>query len=248
MVRIYTPREIARIKDSGKLLRETFEYIKRYIEPGITTKKLDSMVYKYLTKKGGYPAFLGFDGYPASICVSINDEVIHGMPDQQKTLKQGDIVSLDIGVRYKGFISDSAYTFPVGKISADAEKLIKVTYNALYKGIQQAVSGNRIGDIGHAIESYVKDFSYSVVTAFVGHGVGEQLHEDPAVPNYGKPHTGIRLKKGMVLAIEPMINSGTADVILHENGWTALTADHKLSAHFEHTVAVQDQQAEILTI
>ncbi len=209
---------------------------------------IDEIVYKRLTKMNAYPAFLGFEGYPASICISINEEVIHGIPDKKRVFKDGDIVSIDMGVRYKGYIADSAYTFGIGKISPDAEKIIKVTYNALYQGIKQAVIGNRIGDIGYAIQSYVEEFGYNVVKDFVGHGVGLELHEEPAVPNYGKPHTGRRLKKGMVLAIEPMVNAGGADVVIKDNGWTAITADGSLSAHFEHTVAITENGPQILTI
>lgn len=223
-------------------------YIKRYLEPGVTTKMIDTIVYKRLTKMGAYPAFLGFEGYPASICISINEEIIHGIPEENRVLKDGDIVSIDMGVKYKGYIADAAYTFGIGKISPDAERLIKVTYNSLYQGIKQANIGKRIGDISNAIQKYVEDYGYNVVRAFVGHGVGIELHEDPAVPNYGKSNTGKRLREGMVLAIEPMVNEGTSEVIIKENGWTAVTADGKLSAHFEHTVAITKNGPEILTI
>lgn len=193
-------------------------------------------------------AFLGYKGYPKASCISVNEEVIHGIPAKEKILKEGDIVKVDLGIRYKGYIADASKTFPVGKISPEAEKLIKVTYEALMRGIKKAIAGNRVGDIGFAIESYVKEYGFTPVKEFVGHGVGLQLHEEPAVPNYGRPNTGRRLKTGMVLAIEPMINQGTGDVIIQENKWTAVTADSKLSAHFEHTVAILNDEPMILTI
>ncbi len=218
------------------------------IKPGITTFELDKLAYENITAHNAYPVFLGYNDFPASICVSINDEVIHGIPAKERVLKDGDIVSIDLGVKYNGYIADSAYTFAVGNVSPDAEKLMKVTYNALYKGIKAAVAGNRIGDIGYAVQSYVEDYGYDVVRAYVGHGVGKELHEEPQVPNYGRPGTGKRLKEGMVIAIEPMVTMGSAEVMVQNDGWTVVTEDGSLAAHFEHTIAITDSEPIILTI
>ncbi len=200
-----------------------------------------------IRKSNSTAAFLGFHGYPGNSCISINEEVVHGIPDK-RILKNGDIVSIDIGVKHNGYISDSAVTYMIGKVTSDAEKLVKVTYNSLYKGIEQMTADNRLGDIGNAIETYVKSFNYKVIRDFVGHGVGRELHEDPQVPNYGKPGTGLRLKSGMVLAIEPMVSIGTDDVIIQNNGWTVITSDRSLAAHFEHTIAITNNGPVILTI
>jgi len=246
--RIYSKEEIARIRVSGKILHETLEYVKEFLKPGVTTKKIDDLVFQRLKKLKAEPVFLGYHGYPASICISINEEIIHGIPDEKRLIKDGDIVSIDMGVRYNGYISDSSYTFGIGKVSPDADKIMKITYNALYKGIKSAVPGNRVGDIGYAVQSYVESNGYNVVRDFVGHGVGLELHEEPQVPNYGRKGTGKRLKPGMVIAIEPMVTQGTYEVIVLDNGWTAVTADGKLSAHYEHTVAITDDGPQILTM
>jgi len=214
----------------------------------MSTLEVNKIISKKMRELNVESVFLGYRGFPAESCISVNEEIIHGIPDKNKILREGDIVKIDIGVRYKGYIADGTRTFSIGKISKDAERLVNVTYNALFKAIEKAYEGNRIGDIGYAIESYVKEFNFSPVKDFVGHGVGLELHEEPAVPNYGKPGTGKKLKPGMVLAIEPMINQGSSDVIIKDNGWTAVTMDGSLSAHFEHTVAVTENGPMILTI
>lgn len=199
-------------------------------------------------KSNSMPTFLGYQCFPNSACISINEEVVHGIPDKNRILKKGDIVSIDIGVTHNGYIADSAMTYSVGDVSLDAKKLMEVTYNSLLKAIQQAVPDNRIGDIGYAVESYVTGFNYKVIRDFVGHGVGCELHEEPQVPNYGKKGTGARLKSGMVLAIEPMVSIGTDEILIKDNDWTAVTADKTLSAHYEHTLAITDDGPKILTI
>ncbi len=218
------------------------------MKEGVSTKRIDEYIMKKISNSNSIPAFLGFHGYPGNSCISINEEVVHGLPDEKRIIKNGDIVSVDIGVKHNGYIADSAVTYMVGDVSSDASKLMDVTYNSLLKGIQQAVVDNRIGDIGFAIESYADSFNYNVVRDFVGHGVGIEVHEEPQVPNYGKKGKGVRLKSGMVLAIEPMVSMGSGDVIVKKNGWTVVTAEKMLSAHFEHTVAIINNGPVILTI
>ncbi len=219
------------------------------IKEGITTYELDKAAYENIIKNNAYPIFLGYNGFPGSICASINEEVIHGIPSKDRVLKEGDIISIDLGVKKDGYVADAAYTYGVGNITADAEKLMKVTYTALYKGIKEAKDGNRIGDIGYAIQSYVESFGYGVVRDYVGHGVGRELHEEPQVPNYGKRGIGRRLKEGMVIAIEPMvIQSDNYEVYSKDDGWTVVSADGSLAAHFEHTIAITKNEPIILTI
>ncbi len=201
-----------------------------------------------MEKSKSEAAFFNYNGFPGHCCISINEEVVHGIPDENRFLKKGDIVGIDIGVKHNGYIADSTITYAIGKVKPDILKLIDVTYNSLFKGIQTSVIGNRIGDIGFSIADYVESFNFSVVKDFVGHGVGIDLHEEPQVPNYGKKGTGVRLKKGMVLAIEPMVSMGTDKVVIKENGWTVVTADRLASAHFEHTIAITDNGPVILTI
>ncbi len=246
---IYSKTEIKRIMESGKILKETLNMLGEKIKHGVSTYDLDKLAYDNITKYNAYPVFLGYNDFPASICVSINEEIIHGIPSKEKIIKEGDIVSIDLGVQYNGYIADAAYTFGVGKISPDADKLMKITYNGLYKGIKAAVVGNRVGDIGYAVQSYVESYGYSVIRDYVGHGVGKELHEEPQVPNFGKQGTGRRLKEGMVIAIEPMVAMGnTYEVIVKEDGWTVITADNSLAAHFEHSIAITDNEPVILTI
>lgn len=247
MIFLKTEEDIALMKQGALILSQALGVIAQAIKPGVTTKELDKLAEIYIGDQGGVPSFKGYDGFPASLCISVNEVVVHGIPSQY-ALREGDIVSIDAGVFYKGFHSDSAYTFPVGEIKKEAQELLKVTKEALYLGIAQAVVGKRVGDIGAAVEEHVLRHGYSVVKDLAGHGVGQFLHEDPQVLNYGRRGVGVQLKKGMVLAIEPMINQGKSGVrFSKEDGWTVTTADQKLSAHFEHTVAVGEQHAEILT-
>ena len=217
------------------------------VEPGVTTGELDRIIRRYIESQGASPSFLGYGGYPASACISVNETVIHGIPDK-RVIKAGDIVSIDVGAFFNGYHGDNAATFPAGDISPEAERLLAATQESLYEGIAQAVAGNRIGDIGSAVQRYVEMRGYSVVRQFVGHGVGTNLHEDPSVPNFGTPGRGPRLLPGMTLAIEPMINMGGPEVRILKDGWTTVTQDGKLSAHFEHTVAITKDGPVILTM
>ncbi len=224
------------------ILRELGERIK----PGITTGELDGYAEGRIREEGALPAFKGYRGYPATLCVSVNDVIVHGIPSERK-IRENDIVGIDIGAKYNGFYGDSAATFPVGKISYKAQKLIDVTKGALERGISEVKEGNRLGDVSNAIQQYAENAGFSVVRHFVGHGIGRELHEEPQIPNFGDAGQGVRLKNGMVLAIEPMINEGSYDVKILNDGWTAVTKDGRLSAHFEHTVAIAEGKAKILT-
>ena len=235
------------MKRSNTMVAEVFEKLKGIIEPGITTKELDQVAEDYILLKGARPAFKGYRGFPATLCISINDEVVHGIPGQRR-LKQGDIVSLDVGVNYLGYFGDAAITFPVGEVDPEAKRLLEVTEKALYIGIEKAKVGNRLFDISYAIQSWVESHGFSVVRDFVGHGIGRELHEEPQIPNFGVPHQGPRLGKGMVFALEPMVNEGTYEVRVLSDGWTVVTADGKRSAHFEHTIAITEDGAEILSV
>ncbi|ACT95566.1 type I methionyl aminopeptidase [Dyadobacter fermentans] len=246
MIYLKTEEEINLIKVSAQLLGKAHAEVATWVKPGVTTGKLDAVAEEYIRDNGGIPSFKGFNKFPASLCISVNEVVVHGIPGGY-VLKEGDIVSIDCGVKLNGYHSDSAYTYPVGEVSKEVMNLLTATKKSLYKGIEQAVDGLRIGDIGHAVQSYVEDRGYTVVRELVGHGVGRDLHEAPEVPNYGKRGKGIRLREGMVLAIEPMINLGTKAVVQERDGWTIRTNDRKYSAHFEHTVVVRKGKAEILT-
>jgi len=246
MIYLKTEEEINLIKESAQVLGKAHAEVAQWIKPGITTKKLDTIAEDYIRSYGGIPSFKGFNNFPASLCMSVNEVVVHGIPGNYE-LKDGDIVSIDCGVKLNGFHSDSAYTYPVGEVSKEVMDLLTATKKSLYKGIEQAVDGLRIGDIGFAVQHYCEERGYTVVRELVGHGVGRELHEGPEVPNYGKRGKGLRLKEGMVLAIEPMINLGTKSVMQEKDGWTIRTTDRKYSAHFEHTVAVRKGKAEILT-
>jgi methionyl aminopeptidase len=235
------------MRKSGKITAQILDEIVKMVKPGVTTYDLDKHAEARCKDLGALPAFKGYQGFPATVCISVNDEVVHGIPSKKRVLKEGDIVGLDFGVKYEGYFGDSARTVAVGKISPQAQKLMDVTRDGMFKGIEQCREGNRVFDIGHAIQNYVEAFGYSVVRNFVGHGIGKALHEDPQVPNYGPKGKGMLLKAGMVLAIEPMINIGGADVDVLSDGWTAVTVDHSLSAHFEHTVAITPNGPEILT-
>ena len=247
MIQLKNSSDIKGIRTSGTLLAETFEHLTPLIKPGTTTKEIDAAAHAFITGSGGIPAFLGYLDFPASICASVNEVVIHGIPGEQQ-LRDGDILSLDLGVILNGYYSDSARTFPVGEISAEARKLLSVTRECLELAIDQVKPGNRIRDISRAVFDHATSFGYGVVHQFCGHGVGFSLHEDPQVPNYVSSGPNPRLKAGMVIAIEPMINIGSADVTISEDQWTVTTVDGALSAHFEHTVAVTGNGVEILTL
>lgn len=246
MIYLKTEEEINLIKVSAQVLGKAHAEVATWVKPGVTTGKLDAVAEEYIRDNGGIPSFKGFNKFPASLCISVNEVVVHGIPGGY-VLKEGDIVSIDCGVKLNGYHSDSAYTYPVGEVSKEVMNLLTATKKSLYKGIEQAVDGLRIGDIGHAVQSFVEDRGYTVVRELVGHGVGRDLHEAPEVPNYGKRGKGIRLREGMVLAIEPMINLGAKAVVQERDGWTIRTNDRKYSAHFEHTVVVRKGKAEILT-
>ena len=246
MISIKSEREIELLRIAGEITGSTHKYLEQYIKPGITTKELDKLAYDYIISRDAYPSFKNYNGYPGSICTSVNEEVVHGIPGSRK-LKEGDIISIDIGACYKGYHGDSAWTYAVGKVSDNKSYLMKYTEESLFKGLEQVKPGNHVGDIGHAVEEYATKHNLGVVKELVGHGVGNHLHEEPDVPNYGKKGTGPVLKEGMVIAVEPMLNLGTADVYILDDDWTIITADDKPSAHFEHTVLVTKDGYEILT-
>lgn len=246
MITIKTQQELACMRQAGRIISEVFSKLRQAIQPGVTTKQLDKIAYDLITKYNATPSFLGYRGFPASICTSINDEVIHGIPGDTR-LHEGDIISIDIGACYKGYHSDAAKTFGVGKISAEAQRLIDVTRQSFYEGISFAKVGNRISDISSAIQRCVEKHGYSVVRDFTGHGIGSKLHEDPAVLNYGKPGRGVRLTAGMTLAVEPMVNAGGYEVYVQDNDWTVCTVDGSLSAHYEHSILITEGECEILT-
>ena len=247
MIILKTEEEIEIMAKASKLVAETLQALRREVRAGMTTEALDRLAEEFIRGRGGVPAFKGYRNYPKTLCASVNEQVVHGIPSK-RVLKEGDIVGLDLGAIVDGFYGDSAVTLPVGKVPPEVENLLRVTEEALYKGIEQAVVGNRLSDISHAIQQHVEVAGYAVVTDFVGHGIGRQLHEEPQVPNHGKPGQGPRLQVGMVLAIEPMVNMGSSAVRVLEDHWTAVTVDGTLSAHFEHTIAIQaNGPARILT-
>ena len=239
--------ELERLREAGRLVGEVLAELAAAVAPGVSTADLDALAEKRIAKAGATPAFKGYHGYPATICASINDEVIHGIPSGRRVLQEGDIISIDVGASLDGYFGDSAITLPVGQVSEGAAALLRVTEEALYKAIERARRGNRISDIGHEVQRHVEAYGFSVVREFVGHGIGQRMHEEPQVPNYGEPGRGPRLAEGMVLAIEPMVNAGKAEVKVLGDGWTAVTRDGSLSAHFEHTVAVTAGKPWILT-
>ena len=246
MIPLKTDEEIEIQRQSSLLVGKTLAEVAKHIRPGVTTRELDKVAEKFILSHHAIPGFKGYGGFPATLCISVNDAVVHGIPGDQ-VLKDGDIVSIDCGVLMNGFYGDSAYTFAVGEVDKEILMLLQRTKESLDLAVEQAVAGKRIGDIGNAVQSYVEGFGYSVVRDLVGHGVGRNLHEKPEVPNYGKRGSGIKLKTGMVLAIEPMINLGVKEVIQEKDGWTIRTADSKPSAHFEHDVAVREGKADVLS-
>lgn len=246
MISIKTPREIELMRVAGEIVGDTHKYLIPFLKPGITTKKIDSLARDYILSRGATPSCYHYNGYPGNICISVNEEVVHGIAGERK-LCEGDIVTLDICACYKGYHGDSAWTYPVGKISEDKQYLMEHTEKALYEGLKQVRVGAHIGDIGEAVQAYAEEHGLGVVKELCGHGVGNHLHEDPDVPNYGRKNTGPMLKEGMVIAIEPMLNLGTADVYLLDDDWTVVTADDEPSAHYEHTVLITKDGYEILT-
>ena len=246
MVKPRTEEEIALLRENAILVSKTLAEVGKAVAPGVTTAKLNEVAETFIRDHGAVPSFLGFEGYPYAICTSVNDVVVHGFPSNY-VLKEGDIVTADIGTVYKGYNGDSAYTFPVGEVSAETRRLLDVTKASLYKGIEAAVAGARTGDIGHAVQSYVESYGYSVVRELEGHGIGRNMHEDPGVPNYGRQGHGTRLPEGLVICIEPMVNAGGRGVYLARNGWAVHTADHRKAAHFELTVVVRKGRAEQLS-
>ena len=249
MIQLKTPEQIEIMKVAGRITGEALLVAKEIIKEGITTKEIDDKIRTYIKKCGAKPTFLGYGGFPASACISVNEEVIHGIPSNSKVLKNGDIVKIDVGAQYKGFTGDSAATFAVGEISDEARKLIKITEECFFKGIEaiEKAENPRVGDLGFAIASHARSNGFSVVEQYTGHGVGANLHEDPNVPNYGTAGRGVRIYPGMTLAIEPMINAGTEKVKVLKDGWTVVTADGKLSAHYEHSIAVTNNGIILLT-
>ncbi len=247
MVTLKTPQQIHLLRQSGSVVAELLVLLKNTAKAGMTTQELDRMAEAFVVECGAFPAFKGYQDYPCSLCTSVNEEVIHGIPSGRR-LKEGDVLSIDAGVVKDGFFSDAAITVPIGSIDSDKQKLLKVTEESLYKGIEQARAGNHVSDISHAIQVHVEANGFSVVRDFVGHGIGQRLHEEPQVPNFGPPGQGLLLKVGMVLAIEPMVNQGSWEIFIRENKWTAVTKDSKLSAHFEHSIVILEDQAEVLTV
>ena len=246
MIHYRTDSEIELLRKAALLVGKTLGEVGKHIRPGIRTIELDRIAEEFIRDHGAIPAFKGYEGFPGSLCISVNDAVVHGIPGNYE-LRDGDIVSVDCGTILDGYVGDSAYTFTVGEVSEDIKLFLQRSKESLYKGIEQAVAGNRIGDIGYAIQSYVEQFGYGVVRELVGHGVGRKMHEDPQVPNYGKRGTGTKLSEGLVIAIEPMITFGKKDIIQERDGWTIKTRDRKPAAHFEHDVAVRNGKAEILS-
>ena len=246
MIYYKTEEEIELVKRSSLLVAKTHAEIAGLIKPGITTLALDKIAEEFIRDNGGVPAFKGYSGFPNTLCMSPNDQVVHGIPND-RVLEDGEILSVDCGVVMNGYFGDSAFTYEVGEVDAETKQLLKVTKESLYKGIEMAVSGNRIGDIGYAVQKHAESFGYGVVRELVGHGVGKNLHESPEVPNYGRRGRGAKLQEGLVIAIEPMINMGTRKIMQHNDGWTITTIDNKPSAHFEHTIVVRKGKAEILS-
>ena len=247
MISIKSKREIEIMRTAGKILAETREMLKPHIKPGMTTAKLDQLAEEFIISKGAIPSFKGYNGFSGSICSSVNEVVVHGIPNRRTVLKNGDVIGIDIGVNYQGYHVDSAYTFPVGTVKPAIAKLLEVTEEAMYEGLKQAKPGNHVSDISHAIEQFVKPHGYGIVEDFTGHGIGKELHEDPFVPNFGEPGMGAILQPGMTICVEPMLNMGTKNVKILRDNWTTVTVDRKVSAHFEHTIVITEDGHEILT-
>ena len=246
MIHIKTKEEVELLRENNLLVSATLAEVGRHIKPGVTTLELDRVAEEFIRSHGAVPGFLGYGGFPNTLCVSVNENVVHGIPSNY-ALREGDIVSVDCGTILKGFYGDSAYTFCVGEVAPEVKQLLDVTKEALYKGVEQAVAGNRVGDIGAAVQAHAEHYGYGVVRELVGHGLGKKMHESPEVPNYGRRGTGPLLKEGMVICIEPMINMGSKNVVFERDGWTVRTKDRKPSAHFEFAVAIRNGEADVLT-
>ncbi|KPB03600.1 type I methionyl aminopeptidase [Bacillus sp. CHD6a] len=246
MIICKTPRELEIMREAGRIVALTHQELKKHIVPGVTTKQLDDIAEKFIRKHNAIPSFKGYNGFRGSICASVNEELVHGIPGD-RVLKDGDIISIDIGAKYNGYHGDSAWTYAVGNISDETKRLLEVTEQSLYEGIKEVKPGARLSDVSHAIQTYAEAHDFSIVREYVGHGIGQDLHEDPQIPHYGPPNKGPRLKPGMVLAIEPMVNAGTRYVKTLADDWTVVTVDGKMCAHFEHTVAITETGYEILT-
>ncbi|AJG92801.1 type I methionyl aminopeptidase [Bacillus tropicus] len=246
MIICKTPREIEIMREAGRIVALTHQELKQHITPGITTKELDQIAEKTIQKYGAMPSFKGYNGFPGSICASVNEELVHGIPGKRK-LKEGDIISIDIGAKYNGYHGDSAWTYPVGNISESVQKLLDVTEKSLYLGLEQVKPGERLSNISHAVQTHAEENGFSIVREYVGHGIGQDLHEDPQIPHYGPPNRGPRLKPGMVICVEPMVNQGRRYVKTLSDDWTVVTVDGKWCAHFEHTIALTEAGYEILT-
>ena len=247
MITIKSSREIELMKAAGRIVALAHQEVEKHVKPGVTTLELDQIVEKVIRDNDATPSFKGYGGFPGSACTSINDQVVHGIPSKKVTLKEGDIISIDIGAQYKGYHGDSAWTYPVGTIDDETKQLLEVTKQSLFEGLKQAKAGNRLTDISHAIQTYAESFGYSVVREFVGHGVGKHLHEDPQIPNFGPSGRGTLLKAGMTFAIEPMINEGRKEVKVLKDNWTAVTIDGKRSAHYEHSILITEDECIIFT-
>ncbi|MBE0701012.1 MAG: type I methionyl aminopeptidase [Acholeplasmataceae bacterium] len=247
MIQIKSQREIELMREAGRILELTRTMLEAHIRPGVSTHHLDELAEKMIINLGATPSFKGYHGFPGSICTSVNEVVVHGIPSKKKMLKDGDIITLDIGVNYKGYHADSAKTYPVGQISDEIKQLLEITEKAMYVGLEYAKPGNHVSDISHAIESFVKPFGYGIVEEFTGHGIGRDLHEEPFVPNFGKAKQGPIMKPGMTFCVEPMINLGTKRVKVLNDNWTTITTDHKPSAHFEHMIVITETGYDILT-
>ena len=248
MITIKSDAEIQLMRKANQIVRDTLNLLEEKIKEGMTTAQLDRLAYDYIVKCDAKPSFLGYSGFPASICVSINEQVVHGIPSDKVIIKEGDIVSVDCGSIYKGYNGDAARTFMIGKVSEEKAKLVEVTKQSFFEGVKILKEGVRLGDLGHAIQAYAESFGFGVVRALVGHGIGKDMHEDPEVPNYGREGHGMRLRKNMTIAIEPMINFGTHDVYMLDDGWTVVTADGLPSAHYENTVWIKEDGIEILSL
>ncbi len=246
MIICKTPREIEIMREAGKIVALTHQELQKHIAPGITTKELDEIADRFIRQHDAVPSFKGYNGFSGSICASVNEELVHGIPGNRK-LKDGDIISIDIGAKYKGYHGDSAWTYPVGEIPAETQKLLEVTEESLYRGLEEAKPGVRLSNISHAVQTYAEENGFSIVREYVGHGVGQDLHEAPQIPHFGPPDKGPRLKPGMVLAVEPMVNAGSRYVKTLADNWTVVTVDGKMCAHFEHTIAITEEGYEILT-
>lgn len=247
MIIIRSAREIDQLRKANAIVAEVLEKLTAAVAPGVTTSELDQIAERVILSRGAIPAFKGYRGFPCSACISINEQVVHGIPDSRK-LREGDIVSIDVGTNLNGYFGDAAITLPVGEVDREGKRLLEVTEKALSIGIEMARVGNRLFDISHAIQAWVESHGFSVVRDFVGHGIGQSLHEEPQIPNFGSPRQGPRLERGMIFALEPMVNEGTYEVKILRDGWTVVTADGKRSAHFEHTIAITDGEPEILSL